>query len=215
MKNSLYIVLLLGIVSCREKAGKPVFTEKIEKPKVDTVQAIVKVVDQPTVEFATLVKQLDSLGYKSDTNRVKRLKSYPELLDSKIHVFGKFPFYKIEKEKSEVLWWNAKVRNEDYSIDTEIFRTADNPWLYFYQKRQNSSWVIDGVIEQWIFKDEATAQVALKKLKSKYPFPYANTDPFYLVKGSFLYIFHTRAMAFSYEQKDIFEWFQRIASTPI
>ncbi|MBI3218793.1 MAG: hypothetical protein HYZ44_04720 [Bacteroidetes bacterium] len=211
MKSVLLFCLLLLVISCREKKTKPATQATADQPSTNRSTVSEKSADVPTHEFQGLVFTLDSLGYQSDTSRVKRLKNYQELLDSKIQIFGKFPFYKIAKEKSEVLRWNTIIKNKADSIDTEIFRTAESAWLYFYQKRETATWVEDGVIEQWRFKDEATAQFALKKLNSRYPFPYFNTNPYYLVRGQFLYLFHTRAMAFSYKQEDIFEIFRQIS----
>jgi len=36
------------------------------------------------------------------------------------------------KEKSKVLWWNKNARDKQDSIDTEIFREAENVWGYYY-----------------------------------------------------------------------------------
>lgn len=212
MKSILLLCLLLLAISCHEKKTKPPTHATVDQPSDNRPIVREKSADGPTHELQELVVALDSLGFKSDTSRVKRLKNYRELLDGKIQLFGMVPFYKIAKEKSEVLWWNTMVRNASDSIDTEIFRTAESAWLYFYQKRETASWVSDGVIEQWKFKDEATAQIALAKLNSRYPFPYYNTSPYYIANGSYLYIFHTRAMAFSYGQKDIFQLFRQIIS---
>jgi hypothetical protein len=212
MKSILLLSLLLLANSCREKKTKTVTQATVDQLSANRPIVREKSADGPTHELQELVVALDSLGFKSDTSRVKRLKNYRELLDGKIQLFGMFPFYKTAKEKSEILWWNTMVRNASDSIDTEIFRTAESAWLYFYQKRETASWVSDGVIEQWKFKDEATTQVALIKLNSRYPFPYYNTSPYYIANGSYLYIFHTRAMAFSYGQKDIFQLFRKIVS---
>ncbi|MCE2998135.1 MAG: hypothetical protein ACK5RG_19575 [Cyclobacteriaceae bacterium] len=212
MKSVLLLSLFLLAISCREKKTKPATQATVDQPSANRSIVREKSADVPTHEFQSLVVALDSLGFKSDTSKVKRLKNYRELVDGKIQCFGMFPFYKIAKEKSEILWWNTRVRNAGDSIDTEIFRTAESAWLYFYQKRETASWVSDGVIEQWKFKDEATTQFALTKLNSKYPFPYYNTNPYYIANGSCLYIFHTRAMAFSYGQKDIFQLFRKIVS---
>jgi len=91
-----------------------------------------KPVDRPARNFEVIIQILDSLDYKSDTARVAKLKNYKELLDSEVQFFGNLPFYKVAKEKSKVLWWNKNARDKQDSIDTEIFREAENVWGYYY-----------------------------------------------------------------------------------
>jgi hypothetical protein len=95
-----------------------------------------------------------------------------------------------------------------------MFAEAENVWGYFYQKEEQKDVKTDGVIEQWMFKDSVTAQVAIDKLNAIYPLPYFNTQPYYMTDGQFLFIFHTRADAFSYRQKDFFNKFREISSAP-
>jgi hypothetical protein len=120
----------------------------------------------------------------------------------------------MDKEKSRVLMINRNATEEADSIDTEIFWEASSVWGYFYQKEETKNMRTDGVIEQWEFSDAAMAQVALGKLEAIYPLPYFNTQPHYITNERFLFIFHTRADAFSYRQKEFFEKFQKISSAP-
>jgi hypothetical protein len=161
-----------------------------------------------------MVRMLDSLGYEADTARVDKFQNYKELLHSEIVTFGKFQFYKMEKEKSWVLAWNSRFKNKGDSIDRDIFSEASSVWGYFYRKAESPGLTVDGVIEQWQFVNAETAELALRKIKLRYPWPFFNTEPYYTTDGSYLFIFHTRASAFSYRQKEFFRMFREIISRP-
>lgn len=214
MKKIPLLVLFLSIISCKDKTDKHVIRDSVDKLQENPQILAGKITDRPTRKFGILVQVLDSLGYSSDTSRVKKLKNYKELLNSEIQLFGKFPFYKIDKEKAKVLWWNTAFNDKENSIDTEIFRTAESVWGFFYQKEEGENLKTDGVIEQWKFTDSLTAQTAMDKLNKRYPLPYFNTQPYYITDGQFLFIFQTRASAFSYRQKDFVDTFRKICSAP-
>jgi hypothetical protein len=211
MRKIFFLILSLSIVSCsRTNESKVQIT--VDSVKEKPLERIEKLTDIPSKTFEAIVQILDSLGYRSDTTRVKRLNSYPELTDSEIQLVGTFPFYKIDKEKAKVLWWNKIAREKGDSIDTEIFKKAERVWGYFYQKEEAPNVRTDGVIEQWEFADAGVAQNAMNKLAAIYPLPYFNTQPYYVTNGQFLFIFHTRASAFSYRQKEFFNKFKEISS---
>jgi hypothetical protein len=214
MRQILLLNIFLLIISCNDKGDKPINQERVDKPQEVIQEPIDKPIDRPTRNFGVIVRMLDSLGYRSDTARVAKLKNYKELLDSEVQRFGTFPFYRVDKEKSKVLWWNTIARDKTDSIDTEIFRKAENVWSYYYQKEESKNLKTDGVIEQWMFQDSVTAQTAMEKLKTIYPLPYFNTQPYYIADGQYLFIFHTRANAFSYRQKNFFNKFREISSAP-
>jgi hypothetical protein len=214
MRKILLLNIFLLTISCDDKGDKPIIEDKVDKPQEIIQEPTDKSVDRPTRNFGVIVRVVDSLGYKSDTARVAKLKNYKELLDSEVQRFGTFPFYRMDKQKSKVLWWNTIARDKEDSIDTEIFREAESVWGYYYQKEEQKDVKTDGVIEQWMFKDSVTAQAAIEKLKAIYPLPYFNTQPYYVTDGQFLFIFHTRADAFSYRQKEFFTKFREISSAP-
>jgi hypothetical protein len=212
MKKILLLILFLSTISCNDKGDKTIVQDNADKPQQKAQEPTEKLIDGPTRSFGLIVQILDSLGYRSDTARVSRLKNYKELLDTEVQLFGRFPFYKMDKEKAKVLWWNTVNHDKDDSIDTEIFRKAENVWGYFYQKEENKNLKTDGVIEQWRFGDNVTPQTAMGKLNAIYPLPYFNTQPYYVTDGQFLFIFHTRSDAFSYRQKEFFNKFREISS---
>jgi hypothetical protein len=91
-----------------------------------------------------------------------------------------------------------------------VFREAKAVWGYFYRLDTAEVMITDGAIEQWEFRTEKQAEDALKSLREVDHRPFFNTDPFYRRKGPFLFIFHDRSMGFSYEQKPLFERFERM-----
>ena len=213
MKITSLLILLLSIMSCN-RTGSPMVQNAVDSLKQRPLKQIDRLTDRPTKAFGLLVQRLDSAGYRSDTTRVKKLKNYRELIDCEVRPFGGFVFYKLNKEKTTILWWNSKAHETRDSIDTEIFREAKNVWGYFYREERRQGLVPDGVIEQWEFADAGIAQNAMNKLAAIYPLPYFNTQPYYITKGQFLFIFHTRASAFSYKQREFFNIFKEVSSAP-
>lgn len=214
MGKILLLNIFLLIISCNDKRNIPVIQDKENIFTKTIPESTDDSTDGPTRNFLLIVGILDSLGFKSDTARVAKLKNYNELLDCKVHFIRTFPFYKLDKEKSKVLWWNTIARDQQDSIDTQIFRKAESVWGYYYQKEESKGTKTDGVIEQWTFSDSIAAQMAIDKLKENYPLPYFNTQPCYMTDVQFLFIFHTRADAFSYRQKEFFNKFREISSAP-
>jgi len=214
MRKILLLNIFLLTISCNDKRDTQFIHDNEEKYAKTIPELTDRSIDGPTRNFLVIVELLDSLGYKSDTTRVAKLKNYKELLASEVHFFATFPFYKVDKEKSKVLWWNTIARDKQDSIDTEIFREAESVWGYYYQKEDSKNTKTDGMIEQWTFRDSVTAQTAIDKLKGIYPLPYFNIQPYYTTDGQFLFIFHTRADAFSYRQKEFFNKFREISSAP-
>jgi len=206
------MLLIVALVSCKEKPGSLETAKTVDTTAQRTVATIDVIQGRPTKSFLILVNVLDSLGYLSDTSRVKRVKNYKELLTSDIVLFDEFPFYKVDKQNTKVLWWNSISREKSEYLDVGVFAQASEVWAYFYGKREDDGMTVDGVIEQWNFPDRPSGQLAMEKLTSYYPLPYFNTQPYYFVEGSHLFIFHTRASAFSYRQEDFFEMFKEISS---
>ncbi len=87
----------------------------------------------------------------------------------------------------------------------KVFRKAVTAWYYDYKLKTDKSMKPDGTIEEWVFKSKGDASAALEEFKKIYPMPYFNTSPHYIQKGDRVFIFSTRAMAFSYDQKPHYE----------
>jgi hypothetical protein len=177
------------------------------QPIVENVQT-----RKPLKEFEILAHSLDSFGYVSDTVRIIKVNIYPELKSAEVVLFSGRPFYKIPKENTKLFWWNRLYAGNQDTLNLEAFRNGEEVWTYFYRKKNVSNVNEDGLIEQWTFKDDQAASAAIETLRSFYPLPYFNTQPYYTIHQRHLFIFHTRAMAFSYGQKKVFEAFEKICS---
>lgn len=72
--------------------------------------------------------------------------------------------------------------------------------------------LIDGVIEQWEFGTEQQARNAYKKITKIGDLIYFNTSPYFYNLDNKLFIFHTRAMNFSFKQAKVFKKFKTIVN---
>lgn len=183
--------------------------EKVKSTTRETLAKIEALKNKPTTAFVSFVEKLDSLGYSADTVRVKRLKNYEELLHCPITLIDGFPFYKLKGEQSKILKFDFNDDDKSDSVETKVFRDAQQVWAYYYAKPGADNTVVDGVIEQWKFADKKSATLARTFLNDHYPLPFFNTEPCYYVSEQYVFIFHTRASAFSYIQKKFFESFQK------
>ena len=106
------------------------------------------------------------------------------------------------------------VNNETAQNHLSVFSKVTQIWGYFYCHTPRESWNSDGVIEQWEFPDTTLAQKALSYITNKgiSSMLYFNTQPYFARFENSLYIFHSRASAFSYDQQAVFDKF--IATIP-
>lgn len=159
----------------------------------------------PPQALQTFVAVLDSLGWVADTARLKKVSIYKELQQASKTYFQGFPFYTISFEESRLAHTlkhhNLKGLNED------LFKQAVHIWGYFYREKKHSSLISDGVIEAWEFDNQALANRALEQIQAVGGFIYFNTQPYFCSWKQFLIIFQTRASAFSYDQKPLFNRF--------
>lgn len=163
-----------------------------------------------TQEFIRLVEKMDSLGFRSDTSRVKKLVYGSYLSPKNDSIVEGNVYYHINDPASTFLFrWDDGVQHPSDSLAIEWLSNATAIWAYFYCQEQHSALIEDGVIEQWEFPDEKTPQQIFDRLISFYPLPYFNTSPFYLISGKHLYVFHTRASAFSFRQQEFFRIFKK------
>src|SRR5688500_6617252 len=102
MKKIHLILIILILNSCNDKPGSANMMDETDSVRVhDTLENAATIArgksqsltDRPTKTFGVLIRFLDSLGYASDTLRVKKSRNYPELLSSEVRFFGNFPFY--------------------------------------------------------------------------------------------------------------------------
>jgi len=164
-----------------------------------------------------LAMQIEALGWISDTARLLEVGIYPDLNRDSMVLFDDIPFYPLEANNNMLLSYRgySDLYDEGRSgkWDTSglsLLKKAKGAWAYFYKQKGAAGLIPDGVIEQWEFSDTASAAKIHGILTQLYPLPYFNTMPHYYVDEYFLYVFHARAMAFSYDQIEIFERFKQI-----
>ncbi len=167
----------------------------------------------PIKYFIDLTDTLDELGWSSDTARLNNVPIYSMLEYENLKLFNNRPFYKIDITNCEIFRYEKHNNYRVNLIDFELFRKAKDIWGYFYRIDNEDNYITDGVIEQWEFEDETMVKSAIGNLKLVYPLPYFNTSPYYHQVDNYLFIFHTRASNFSYNQKDIYEKFKIITSS--
>ncbi len=194
--------------SIRSKGPKKA-TAKGEKKKDEAVEKNGDNRGQasPIQPFLNLADTLAADGWKGDTARMNEQELYPGYAEAAIQSFGGRPFYRLEPESTRVLsgMGHRKAGDEE---QLAVFREAEEVWGYFYRLDSAKTMIMDGAIEQWRFEGEEEAERALKSLQRVEHRPFFNTKPFYLLEGNYLFIFHARAMGFSYEQKPYFEQFK-------
>lgn len=151
-------------------------------------------------EILTFVGKMEQQRWISDTLRLKKLHQYKYLSTNSIHYINSYPFYKVAFDDARI--------NIDISDDDRVFmQQAQSIVDYFYYSNKKSDFISDGIIEQWEFNDEEQAKKALNIIRDYGINIYFNTNPFACRVKNYLIIFHTRAMAFSYDQKNVFKEF--------
>ena len=177
------------------------------------MKKIVKLyIDTPTEPFRILTDTMEYMGWIADTNRLKKVDIYNNLKNSKTQKFNNKIFYKIDLAEHLIFTWENSGNHTADSLNYRLFEKAKSIWAYFYRNKSDKITIRDGVIEQWEFDNENTAKSALQNLKQVYPLPYFNTQPYYLQVENYLFIFNTRASAFSYSQEEIYEIFKNITA---
>jgi hypothetical protein len=170
------------------------------------------ILNEPCNEIKEYVLKIEKDGWISDTARLSQVQIYKELNRKDIFFFNDKPFYKLSFKESRLKtkWdYNANFYRKymDY-IDYDLFKNVKSIWGYFYRAKNAKSIITDGVIEQWEFENDTDAQNALMQMQKAGSVIYFNTNPYFIRIRNKLIIFHTRAMAFSYNQKPLFQDFK-------
>ncbi len=164
---------------------------------------------KPIMEFVEFVQELEKQNWVSDTIRVESKNLY-SLEKKSIKLFNQNPFYKIELENTDVIRaFNSRPYNGKFadSLDVKLVGKVKSIWSYFYKDSNAKNMITDGVIEQWEYENEGIAEKVFVEIDNFKYIVYFNTEPYLCRKGKYIFIFHTRAMAFSYKQKNIYETF--------
>jgi len=187
---------------------------------------------QPCIEIQEFVEEIESLGWIPDTSRLNKIRIYSELNRKQIKYFNNRPFYKIDFENSDLFtsynyehikivsdstetendsannYYRSPIEITFDSVDIELFRNAKSIWAYYYRKKDAVEWISDGIIKQWEFDNSINAELAMNQIQKAGSIMYFNTMPFYYRIDNKVIIFYTRAMAFSYDQRKLFEKFK-------
>lgn len=158
----------------------------------------------PSDRFIQFAEEIKKEGWIPDMERLKNVGIYPELSRVKFFFFEEKPFFNIDLNETQIERVREELNDETY----QVFKKVKNIWGYFYRRKKDKHTISDGVIEEWQFASKNDAVISfdeIKKIGGNLVF--FNTTPYFLVRDRSLYIFHTRAMAFSYDQKYIFEKF--------
>lgn len=210
-KLSCIILILLVYWGCSENMAKSriIYTQKTRQNEKSNSTNNKKIKNIPCIEIQEFVVDIEKMNWISDTIRLNKVVDYSELNQKKIKYFNYKPFYPICFKDSKLSRaYNSKL-GEDYlnSLDYELFKSVNNIWGYFYRKGNETDVIPDGVIEQWEFETEIKADTALHQISEVGSIVYFNTNPYFCRIGNKLIIFQTRAMAFSYDQKLVYENF--------
>tara|TARA_B100000508_G_scaffold4648_1_gene3719 strand:+ start:975 stop:1739 length:765 start_codon:yes stop_codon:yes gene_type:complete len=184
---------------------------------------------KPCIEIQKFVEEIERIGWISDTNRVEKVGFYKELNRKNIEIFNDRPFYRIDFENSDLYDYckyepiekapdsnsiqgdlvhenhRSPIEKAFDSVDIELFHNAISIWAYFYREKDAKDWISDGIIKQWEFVNSQKAKEAMKQLEKVASIMYFNTRPYYYQIDNKVIIFHTRAMAFSLDQKKLFD----------
>lgn len=168
------------------------------------------VVPQPSSKLITFTKEIEKMNWVDDTARLHQVAIYPQLPREQVLFFEEQAFYPIPFEQSKIYrFYHTGYGRDTTLIDLKILSQATNIWGYFYRKIPVETWNTDGVIEQWAFPDTTLAQKAYEMISDRKvaSMLYFNIRPYFTRVENSLYIFHARASAFSYHQKEVFELF--------
>lgn len=227
MRYFLFVMLLL-LISCNERQEQKHEYVEIAAVKKDSVISVVvdslkhkskeilKKVDQPLPVFIDFVSKIQKDKWRFDVQRRKKVSSYDFLDDNNITYFNEIPFYKLSFEDSAIS--KDEYYMESYpeyfeGFDAGLNAEVNSIWCYFYRGDKINYTISDGIIEQWKFDDINSATKFYMQINQVADIIYFNTSPFLYRLDNFVFIFHTRAMAFSYDQKSVFESFKRIVDS--
>jgi len=157
--------------------------------------------EQPSIVFVKFVKEIEKDGWGSDTARVKQLDMY-NLNNAELRMQKNLPFYSLSFE-------DTRVEEIIDGNEADALSKVQQIWAYYYRDKTHQYIISDGVIEEWQFEDAKYADEAFKAFKLQRTNLYFNTEPYFYQNKSSVYVFHTRAMAFSVDQKGVYEKFIR------
>lgn len=206
MKQCLLFVLLFCVFGCDSIQREAQATEdELSDSGIENEDDKNVLLTMPS-ELVPFVKTIYSEGCIHDTIRVNKIDLY-DLRSIDVRIIDSMPFYDIPYQKTQISQFlNTNPSNEKRDADS-TFSHVKQIWGYFYRDKNSKGMISDGMIEQWIFENPMSAQLAYFRLNIYIDDIYFNTTPFYCIKNNSIFIFHTRAMKFSFHQKPLYEKF--------
>lgn len=162
----------------------------------------------PSDIFVAYANSLMKKDWVNDTARVNQLNAY-DLKASEVHFFKNLPFYNLDFSNTSLGNYLKSHKNQLKNA-MELVSKSKKIWVYYYHFKQvdpKTRLLSDGIIEQWHYSNETEAQLAAKEMKQIIGEVFFNTTPYLVQKQQDIYLFHTRAMAFSFDQQDLFNEF--------
>lgn len=158
---------------------------------------------QPSEKLQVFAKEMRKKGMVSDPDRLEKKSLYSELdLKNNTVIDGNY-FYVIDPNRSKLSSLKNSLVNEQLKNVTAVVG-------FFYRDISETEIITDGVVEEWQFPTAQEAQQALTVVQPRLTECYFNTNPYAFVEDNKLYVFHTRAMAFSFPQKNDVELFKSL-----
>ena len=163
-----------------------------------------------TKEFTSYLKFLDSLGWISDTNRLKKVAGYNDLKEGNVQIINGRTAFIIGKRKHGILNRRFPRANHD-SIEFKKqlpinLLQVDSIFGFFFGRKDTASgnYVIDFIMEVWKYPTYEKAQTAWNWFEKYAPGAYTdlnNTLAVIIRKENYFYIFTSRSAAFCYGLK--------------
>lgn len=158
---------------------------------------------QPSKTLQAFAKEMRKKGMVSDHNRLEEKGLYGELNVMNTTVIDGSYFYEIVPQRSK-LWSTTQTTNNQFLVKAKAVVG------FFYRDGSQSEMITDGVVEEWQFATAQEAQQAFTVVQPQLTECYFNTNPYAFVTENRMYVFHTRAMVFSFPQKNDVELFKSL-----
>lgn len=182
---------------------------------------------KPSDQFIKLVKFMDSCNYIWDTSRIKVISP---IVPKKYVIIDNKLFYKMAADESEIV--NYYNNHKDYKpinpdinesnsndtddpkkkglVDVRIFSNPNAIWGYYYRNRSEKILITDGFVEQWEFRTSNEAINTYNEINKTKSYIFFNTESYCYLNEKNVYVFHCRAMAFSFQLKKFYEYLKNL-----
>ena len=150
--------------------------------------------------FIDLLRVLKSSGLINDTIRFKKTYGGEMGYSQKINPYQEEEFTLFNIPLKETAPYYYKLREKAFDID---FENVENIRAYFFiDTNRSSNNRPDGIVEEWKTNNNESAKVLAEKLALEESKIYVNRGAYICYKENYIYIFHSRSVAF-YDQLKI------------